>query len=252
MAQRTAPRGSAHPTAEGQPLGEAAIGRRSAVFHRLSATDIAAAHRPAPPSRPSHASLRCAPAEQRAATAGRAAPLTRRPRTRRGAARAMLRGGAAARSACPGGGPSPSVPSRLPDEPADGEGGTVGGSGDFNYFFFFFPPLLPFSVMPGPSTALGHPARPRPPTCAAPSRLSASRPSCRAPAAPTVRRAAPGERPGGAPRRAQVPRTRLPTGGSTPFTTFFPNCFVVLLFFFPVCFWSRALTCRERLLHVSE
>lgn len=232
MAQRTAPRGSAHPTAEGQPLGEAAIGRRSAVFHRLSATDIAAAHRPAPPSRPSHASLRCAPAEQRAATAGRAAPLTRRPRTRRGAARAMLRGGAAARSACPGGGPSPSVPSRLPDEPADGEGGTVGGSGDFNYFFFFFPPLLPFSVMPGPSTALGHPARPRPPTCAAPSRLSASRPSCRAPAAPTVRRAAPGERPGGAPRRAQVPRTRLPTGGSTPFTTFFSQllcCFVAFL-----------------------
>lgn len=162
MAQRTAPRGSAHPTAEGQPLGEAAIGRRSAVFHRLSATDTAAAHRPAPPSRPSHASLRCAPAEQRAATAGRAAPLTRRPRTRRGAARAMLRGGAAARSACPGGGPSPSVPSRLPDEPADGEGGTVGGSGDFNYFFFFFPspPSLFGNARPGHGAGTPRPATP--------------------------------------------------------------------------------------------
>lgn len=230
LTQRTAPRGSTHRTPEGQQLGEAAIGR-SAVFHR---TD--------PRPHPTPQTLPFAARPRSSAERRLTAPLTRSPRrTRRGAARAMLRGGAAARSACPDGGPSPSVPSRLPEEPAGGEGGTAGGSGDFNYFFFFFPPLLPFSVMPGPGTALGHPARPRLPTCAAPSRPSSPRPSRRAPAAPAMRRAAPGERPGGAPRRAQVPRTRLPTGGSTPFSTFFfflfPTAlFFVLLFFYSVCF----------------
>lgn len=71
-------------------------------------------------------------------------PLTRRPRTRRGAAGAMVRGGergepptlsvllprpesecaVAAQVARLRGRPSPAVPSRLPEEPAGGEGGT--------------------------------------------------------------------------------------------------------------------------------
>lgn len=183
LTHRTAPRGSTHRTPEGQQLGEAAIGR-SAVFHR---TD--------PRPHPTPQTLPFAARPRSSAERRLTAPLTRSPRrTRRGAARAMLRGGAAARSACPDGGPSPSVPSRLPEEPAGGEGGTAGGSGDFNYFFFFFPPLLPFSVMPGPGTALGHPARPRPPTCAAPSRPAPPLPA--PPAVPQRRRLCAEPRPG--------------------------------------------------------
>lgn len=134
MAQRTAPRGSAHPTAEGQPLGEAAIGRRSAVFHRLSATDTAAAHRPAPPSRPSRAQRRRAAPPHSPGDRGRGGGL-RGPCCAAGQRRGVR---------VPAAGRLPLSPPVCPMSRPMGRVGPWAAAATLITFFFFSLPSFPF------------------------------------------------------------------------------------------------------------